>query len=121
MSQTQQNSIDSDFYKKTYRVLSKEKTCYWYENKEGVREREREKENMNILYTYIGYSIYLCKFVFSIIFSIYFQKLYVCYHFMLYICSPMDICLDVPKKKYTKTGKKAIYMPTTGGKLPRSA
>lgn len=40
---------------------------------------------------------------------------------MLHIRSPMDMCLDVPKKKYTKTGKKAMYMPTTGGKFPRSA
>jgi len=35
--------------------------------------------------------------------------------------SPIDTCLDVPKRKYMKTGKKAIYMPTTGGRFPRSA
>lgn len=34
---------------------------------------------------------------------------------------PIDTCLDVPKRKYTKTGKKAMYMPTTGGRFPKSA
>lgn len=34
---------------------------------------------------------------------------------------PMELCLDVPRKKYTKTGKKAMYMPTIGGTLPKIA
>lgn len=33
----------------------------------------------------------------------------------------MELCLDVPRKKYTRTGKKAMYMPTIGGTLPRIA
>lgn len=33
----------------------------------------------------------------------------------------MELCLDVPRKKYTKTGKKAIYIPTIGGTLPKIA
>lgn len=34
---------------------------------------------------------------------------------------PIELCLDVPRKKYTKTGKKAMYMPTIGGTLPNIA
>lgn len=34
---------------------------------------------------------------------------------------PIELCLDVPRKKYTRTGKKAIYIPTIGGTLPRIA
>lgn len=33
----------------------------------------------------------------------------------------MELCLDVPRKKYTNTGKKAIYIPTIGGTLPNIA
>lgn len=34
---------------------------------------------------------------------------------------PIELCLDVPRKKYTKTGKKAMYIPTIGGTLPNIA
>lgn len=34
------------------------------------------------------------------------------------IHSPMDTCREVPKKKYTNTGKNAMYIPCTGGKPP---
>jgi len=36
-------------------------------------------------------------------------------------CIPIELCLDVPRKKYTKTGKKAMYIPIIGGTLPNIA
>lgn len=36
---------------------------------------------------------------------------------MIVVDLPMETCLEEPRKKYSKTGKKDMYKPYTGGRV----